>query len=69
MYLLAEARGADANVFFHVVRRPGLVDWGRLRSVVDNWLLLAADLAEHRKPREEARALEIVRQSAKGIQP
>jgi DeoR/GlpR family transcriptional regulator of sugar metabolism len=33
MYLLAEARGADANVFFHVVRRPRQVDWDRVTVV------------------------------------
>jgi len=50
-YLLVEASDGRGNVILHVVRGPVPVIWP---------VLLAADLAEHRSPREEARAAEIV---------
>ena len=55
-YLLSAAKAdADANVILHIaVPAGGPVD-------VDAPLLLAADLAEHRRPREEGRAVEILR--------
>lgn len=62
-YLLEQVQHADdANVILHVVpagiaeRSPQL--WRDAVAVAP--LLLAADLAEHRRPREEARAADIV---------
>lgn len=60
-FLLSEARPGDANVVLHVVE-PELIPDRRVEP--DNWLLLAADLAEHQRPREIARASQIVRQVA-----
>jgi excisionase family DNA binding protein len=51
-YLLVEASNQQGNVVLHVPSRPV--------SQVSQ-LLLAADLAEHRRPREDARAAELVR--------
>jgi excisionase family DNA binding protein len=58
-YLLIEASpSSPANVIIHVLpaRREHVADIGPL--------LLAADLAEHRRPREEARAVELLRELA-----
>jgi excisionase family DNA binding protein len=58
-YLLIEASPSSrANVIIHVMppHRERVADIGLL--------LLAADLAEHRHPREEARAVELLRQLA-----
>lgn len=60
-FLLSEARHGDANVVLHVVD-PAIVSAGDLEP--ENWLLLAADLAEHHQPREVARAAQIVREAA-----
>jgi hypothetical protein len=60
-FLLVEAGHPDADVVLHVV------DPGSLRQaevVPGCWLLLAADLAEHHRPREAVRAAEIVRSAA-----
>ena len=57
-YLLSPA-AAGGNVVMHVVPAGREV---RPRSL----LLLAADLVEHRGPREEKRALELVRQAHHG---
>jgi excisionase family DNA binding protein len=57
-YLLSPAgNGRDANVVLHVV--SAVIPAGIGRSAP---LTLAADLAEHRSPREEARAAEILRE-------
>ena len=63
VYLLDHVlRDADANVILHVVpdevakQAPHL--WRAAAAVLP--LLLAADLAEHRRPREQARAAELV---------
>lgn len=59
-YLLsAFARDQDANVVAHVVS-DGVA--GRLRDVAP--LLVAADLADHARPREEARAVALLREIA-----
>lgn len=63
-YLLERARGREANVFLHVLPdhgcQPGLDPLISQGLSLDSWLVLAADLAEHRGPREEARALELL---------
>jgi excisionase family DNA binding protein len=57
-YLLSSvAADSDANVVWHVV--PVVVQ-SRIEGVAP--LLLAADLAEHCRPREEARAAELLRE-------
>lgn len=61
-YLLSDARHGEANVVLHVVN-PAVIPDGSVEP--DNWLLLAADLAEHQRPREIARAAQIVREVAK----
>lgn len=62
-YLLDEiARDGDANVVLHVA-----ADHGELVSPPSSDqspILVAADLCDHRRPREEARAAEIMRSSA-----
>jgi excisionase family DNA binding protein len=64
-YLLVEAaKESDANVFLHVVDEDQPERRVSLHEAIQNWLVLAADLAEHRRPREEARALELVRERA-----
>jgi excisionase family DNA binding protein len=64
-YLLVEAaKESDANVFLHVVDEDQAERGVSLHEAFQNWLVLAADLAEHRRPREEARALELVREHA-----
>jgi excisionase family DNA binding protein len=62
-YVLEAAWGSNANVIFHVVSEdgPGLET---LSGVLDGWLVLAADLAEHRHPREEFRSVELMRRLA-----
>jgi excisionase family DNA binding protein len=60
-FLLSDARHGEANVVLHVVDAAAAPDW-RVES--NNWLLLAADLAEHHRPREIARAAQIVREVA-----
>ena len=55
-FLLVSAE-REANVVIHVLHE------GRLASV-ESPLLLAADLAEHRGPREERQAVELLRASA-----
>jgi excisionase family DNA binding protein len=59
-YLLSPvAAGKDANVVLHVT-------FADILETADiGALLLAADLAEHRRPREEVRAAELLRQIAK----
>ena len=61
-FLLIEARYDNANVILHVVE-----DDSPFRALVeiDGWLLLAADLAEHHRPRESSRAAELVRAAAR----
>ena len=59
-YLLVRAQESGGNVFFHVVDEDGPLGWELVCGVLENWLVVAADLAEHRRPREEARALELV---------
>ena len=60
-YLLSGARPVDANVVLHAVADPAHLD---VHFKLDNWIVLAADLAEHHRPREVARAVEIVREAA-----
>jgi excisionase family DNA binding protein len=60
-FLLVGAGHRDADVVLHVVDPAAL----RHREVVPaSWLLLAADLAEHQRPRETARAVQVVREAA-----
>lgn len=59
-YLLAEVRESEANVFLHVVPSGDSEHWRAARQAVSSRLVLAVDLAEHRRPREEARAAELV---------
>lgn len=60
-FLLGGASHREANVVLHVVDPEAL----RHRSVpTDSWLLLAADLAEHHRPRETARAVQLLREAA-----
>ena len=62
-YLLSSvARDQDANVVVHVVS-DGVA--GRLGDVA--LLLVAADLADHARPREEARAVVLLREIAEQI--
>jgi excisionase family DNA binding protein len=56
-FLLSDARHLDANVVLHVVNPGAVFEWS---VEPDNWLLLAADLAEHHRPREVARAVQLV---------
>jgi hypothetical protein len=60
-YLLSDAGHMDANVVLHVVDPAGGPGWG---APLDSWLLLAADLAEYHRPRESARAAQIVQKVA-----
>jgi len=57
--LSAAASDREANVVLRVV---SAIAWQHLRDAA-TWLL-AADLADHRRPREEARAAELVREMA-----
>lgn len=59
-FLLMPA-GGDANVVLHVLPH-------RQKAYPESKLLLAADLAEHRGPREELRAAELLREVAQGYQ-
>jgi hypothetical protein len=61
------AKESDANVFLHVVDEDQPERGVSLHEAFQNWLVLAADLAEHRRPREEARALELVREHAEQV--
>ncbi|MHA3838278.1 helix-turn-helix domain-containing protein [Terrabacter sp. AAH1] len=56
-FLLVDASESDANVILHVHDMPGGPDfvWP-----ANSWVALAADLAEHARPREMARAADIV---------
>jgi excisionase family DNA binding protein len=64
-FLLSEARDADANVVLHVIEAsPWSARPDDLNAPVESWIVLAADLAEHRRPREVARAAQIVRRAA-----
>ncbi len=58
-YLFVESAPADANVVLHVVAHDYMSS-----SLVASPLIVAADLAEHHRPREEARAAELVRRVA-----
>lgn len=60
-YLLVTAGPDDANVVLHEVD-PTVAS--QLDLLLDSWLVLAADLAEHQRPREVARAAELVREAA-----
>lgn len=60
-FLLREAVHAEANVVLHVVN-SAVMPHGEFKP--DGWLLLAADLAEHHRPREIAKAAQLVRQVA-----
>ena len=60
-YLLSKARPPEANVVLHAFGDLAHFD---VDLQADNWLVLAADLAEHHRPREVARAVEIVREVA-----
>ena len=60
-YLLSGARPSEANVVLHVVDPTVAPD---LTAQQHNWLVLAADLAEYHRPREVARAAEIIREIA-----
>lgn len=66
-YLMVGVTKSEANVFLHVVDEHYPLRWESLSKALDSWLVLAADLAEHRRPREEARALELVRDSAEKV--
>ncbi len=57
--LLSDARDGVANVILHVVNSEVASHWN---DTLDNWFVLAADLAEHHRPREVARAAQIVRE-------
>jgi excisionase family DNA binding protein len=59
-FLLVEAGHRDADVVLHVVDQDAL----RHPEVLDGWLLLAADLAEHQRPRETTRAVQVLRAAA-----
>jgi excisionase family DNA binding protein len=59
-FLLSESGHAEANVVLHVPKPSVPVDWVR----PDNWLVLAADLAEHHRPRESSRAAQLVLEAA-----
>jgi excisionase family DNA binding protein len=65
--LVGAAKESEANVFLHVVDEDDPERWASLHEAFGNWLVLAADLAEHRRPREEARALELVRDRAEQV--
>lgn len=60
-FLLVEAVPRDADVVLHVVD-PTVVGAHEVEPA--DWLLLAADLAEHQRPRETARAAHLVREAA-----
>lgn len=62
-FLLSESGHAEANVVLHVPNQSIPMGW------VDpaNWLVLAADLAEHHRPRELLRAAEVVRNAARHL--
>jgi excisionase family DNA binding protein len=63
-FLLDEvSRDSDANVILHVVANSAAA-W---QPPVDRPILLAADLAEHRSPREQARAAELLRSLADSV--
>ena len=59
-FLLSEAGHAEANVVLHVVSPSVPKGWIH----PDNYLVLAADLAEHHRPREARRAEQVVREAA-----
>jgi hypothetical protein len=59
----AVVRDREANVVLHVVAPDVGVDW---RSAAGSQLAMAADLAEHRRPREQAAAADLVRRAASG---
>jgi excisionase family DNA binding protein len=68
-YLLVSAQPSGASVFLHILEHDDpLQDTAPMRGR-GSPLLLAADLAEHRGPREEARAFELVRQWAEQVTP
>lgn len=63
-YLLVAAKEPSANVFLHVVSHHDPQHWQAVRDAVSSALVLAADLAEHRRPREEAQAADLVHRLA-----
>lgn len=65
-FLLSEARDDDANVVLHVVPPQ---DSSQCMGLAQSWMILAADLAEHHRPREVARAAEIVCKAAERVKP
>ncbi len=60
-FLLSDARHEEANVVLHVVDPEVIPRWP---LEPNDRLVLAADLAEHHRPREVARAVEIIREMA-----
>lgn len=68
-YLLVSAKSSEASVFLHVLADDDPLQDAALMRGRGSPLLLAADLAEHRGPREEARAFELVRQWAEQVVP
>jgi excisionase family DNA binding protein len=68
-YLLVPARPSEASVFLHVLEDDDSLQGAELMHGLDSPLLLAADLAEHRGPREEASAFELARQWAEQVAP
>jgi len=61
-FLLVEAGHREADVVLHVVG-PGTGADTEIGPA--DWLLLAADLAEHHRPRETARAVQVVQEAAR----
>jgi len=62
-FLLSESGHSEANVVLHVPSQSVPTDWVN----PDNWLVLAADLAEHHRPREHSRAAEVVLEAARHV--
>lgn len=60
-FLLVDADRDSANVVLHVVDADRL----QLSAPANNWLLLAADLAEYYRPRETVRAAQLLHAAAR----
>lgn len=64
-FLLVDADRGSANVVLHVVD----ADQPQLAAPGDNWLLLAADLADYHRPRETVRAAQLLGEAARNLPP
>lgn len=64
-FLLVAADRSSANVVLHVVDP----DQPQLAAPGDNWLLLAADLADYHRPRETVRAAQLLSEAARHQPP